>query len=309
MRRLTGLLVAIGLGLVAQPDKARAACAPLQEADSLIASLNSADVFRLGALRDTALDQGCTPDERAQISRWLALAMSQKAVREAQSYEEALPLLREALDIAGIWQVQNVLGDAARDRRDFDEAALRYQLALQDAELLADPASTYLDLAPSREVFQAINAKVNDTRLLASGFVTLPGRPACQLQTSNAWIAEVVVPIQFVTDETVMTEKGSEAAEELFSCLSALTPSEIKSITVIGHTDERGEAAYNQDLSERRAQAVKAYLENRGLQLTLKVAGRGESELFQPDDAFNYSQEERWQMSRRVEVDVIKVEQ
>lgn len=292
---------------VSLTTSAEASCKPLVEADAELVDVETTDPFVLDTLLKQAEGAGCTSDEIAQISRWVAKAMLFKAARESKTLTEAEPLLTEAVEVAGIWEVQNSLGDVARERRDFDEAALRYQLALQDVSFLADPASTYLDLPPGDDVLKKLRSKANETRLLATGFVTLPGRPACQIQSTSAWTTKVVAPIRFETDKAVMTPEGREAADELFSCLAALPSGDVKSITIIGHTDERGSHAYNQVLSERRAQAVNAFLKDSGLTLNLEVVGRGETQLFTPDSAFNYNQDERWQMSRRVEVDVVMV--
>jgi outer membrane protein OmpA-like peptidoglycan-associated protein len=35
-------------------------------------------------------------------------------------------------------------------------------------------------------------------------------------------------------------------------------------VTIVGNTDERGSQAYNEDLGQRRAQAVASYLEGKG---------------------------------------------
>jgi len=49
--------------------------------------------------------------------------------------------------------------------------------------------------------------------------------------------------------------------------------------TVVGHTDSMGSDAYNQKLSERRAQAVVAYLESKGVAAgRLRASGKGESQ-------------------------------
>jgi outer membrane protein OmpA-like peptidoglycan-associated protein len=51
----------------------------------------------------------------------------------------------------------------------------------------------------------------------------------------------------------------------------------VSGIAVVGHADSRGEAAYNQDLSERRANAVKSYLESKGIIGSLiNTSGDGE---------------------------------
>lgn len=50
-------------------------------------------------------------------------------------------------------------------------------------------------------------------------------------------------------------------------------------VDVIGHTDSRGSDAYNQQLSEQRAQSVAGYLGNRGVnRARLAAFGQGESQ-------------------------------
>ncbi|MBD8019959.1 OmpA family protein [Brevibacterium gallinarum] len=53
-----------------------------------------------------------------------------------------------------------------------------------------------------------------------------------------------------------------------------------QTVTVEGHTDDQGEDAYNQSLSERRAEAVKQALESKldGTGITLQTKGYGESQ-------------------------------
>jgi outer membrane protein OmpA-like peptidoglycan-associated protein len=56
------------------------------------------------------------------------------------------------------------------------------------------------------------------------------------------------------------------AQAKLNDVATALTSQDPESkITVEGHTDSQGEASYNQDLSQRRAQSVRDYLVSRGL--------------------------------------------
>ncbi|MDZ4759911.1 MAG: OmpA family protein [Alphaproteobacteria bacterium] len=51
------------------------------------------------------------------------------------------------------------------------------------------------------------------------------------------------------------------------------------SIDIVGHADADGADAYNQDLSERRANSVKNYLVGRGVQsVRILATGRGESQ-------------------------------
>jgi len=72
---------------------------------------------------------------------------------------------------------------------------------------------------------------------------------------------------------------------------------EILSVEVGGHTDAQGSADYNRDLSERRAAAVKAYLERHGVEASrLTSQGYGEDELID-----ERATEEAHAQNRRVE--------
>jgi outer membrane protein OmpA-like peptidoglycan-associated protein len=63
-----------------------------------------------------------------------------------------------------------------------------------------------------------------------------------------------------------------------------------------GHADESGTSEHNQDLSERRAQAVAEYLQDRGVTATrLTVRGFGELKPLAEDS-------ERSRRNRRVEI-------
>ncbi|RJQ57383.1 MAG: OmpA family protein [Desulfobacteraceae bacterium] len=59
-------------------------------------------------------------------------------------------------------------------------------------------------------------------------------------------------------------------------------------ITVEGHTDSRGSEAYNQQLSERRAQAVRSALIQRGVDSgRIRALGLGETQPISSNDAIN----------------------
>jgi outer membrane protein OmpA-like peptidoglycan-associated protein len=75
-------------------------------------------------------------------------------------------------------------------------------------------------------------------------------------------------------------------------------------VEVAGHTDSTGTAAYNQALSERRAQSVAAYLTSHGIkQQRLIVVGAGEDHPV----ASNATAQGR-QQNRRVELTIVPVE-
>lgn len=67
----------------------------------------------------------------------------------------------------------------------------------------------------------------------------------------------------------------TEAQQTLLGMLEALRVGNIKKVTVIGHTDQRGESSYNQRLSEQRAQAVVNFLVKEAPDLTAKLRAEG----------------------------------
>ncbi len=70
------------------------------------------------------------------------------------------------------------------------------------------------------------------------------------------------------------------------------------SVEIVGHTDSRGSEAYNQRLSEKRAEAVANYLIQRGVDPSrITTSGRGESE-----PRGTNSTEAGRQLNRRVEI-------
>jgi outer membrane protein OmpA-like peptidoglycan-associated protein len=76
------------------------------------------------------------------------------------------------------------------------------------------------------------------------------------------------------------------------------------SISIEGHTDSRGDDAYNQRLSLARAEAVKAYLVEKGVAAgRLRTVGLGETRPVAPNaNADGSDNEAGRQQNRRVEV-------
>jgi len=77
------------------------------------------------------------------------------------------------------------------------------------------------------------------------------------------------------------------------------------SVTVEGHTDSIGPDEYNQGLSERRANAVKAYLTTRGVNASrLDAVGKGEREPVADNTKNGRDNPEGRAMNRRAELKV-----
>ena len=80
----------------------------------------------------------------------------------------------------------------------------------------------------------------------------------------------------FATNSAELTAEGKASIDPIIE--GARNFNNFK-ISLFGHADSRGNADYNQSLSERRAQAVADYMTNSGISASaISVFGRGESE-------------------------------
>jgi OOP family OmpA-OmpF porin len=102
----------------------------------------------------------------------------------------------------------------------------------------------------------------------------------------------------FDFDKAVLKPAGKASLDELVSKLGDMN---LEVIIAVGHTDSIGTDAYNQKLSIRRAEAVKAYLKGKGVEENrIYTEGKGEK---QPE-ADNKTAAGRAK-NRRVEIEVV----
>ncbi|WP_210395890.1 OmpA family protein [Motiliproteus sediminis] len=118
----------------------------------------------------------------------------------------------------------------------------------------------------------------------------------CELQTMKT--VSVSLNVQFANNSAEVTSAYATQMEALAYVLKADPDTRV---TIHGHTDSQGAAAYNQDLSQRRADAVKQYMvDNYGVDAgQLEAVGHGES-----DPIADNSTREGRAKNRRVEAEV-----
>ena len=103
----------------------------------------------------------------------------------------------------------------------------------------------------------------------------------------------------FDFNKAVVKEQGKAELHNLGERIKSQGMS-VGDIDIIGHTDNIGTEAYNQDLSVRRALAVKDYMVSEGIDATIiDVSGKGESEPTASNDTT-----EGQALNRRVEIHV-----
>ena len=102
----------------------------------------------------------------------------------------------------------------------------------------------------------------------------------------------------FDFDKAVLKPEGKAKLDDLAGKLKAIT---LEVIIAVGHTDSVGSDAYNQKLSVKRSESVKAYLVSKGIEANrVYTEGKGEK---QPT-ADNKTTEGRAK-NRRVEIEVV----
>ncbi|MFP4273798.1 MAG: OmpA family protein [Paracoccaceae bacterium] len=119
--------------------------------------------------------------------------------------------------------------------------------------------------------------------------------------TGESLIVTLPQDILFATDST---QVRADLRRDLQSMAGNLQAYPDSTVQIVGHTDNVGDAGYNQDLSERRAGAVASVLLDAGVSPgRIRTMGRGEA---QPVSS-NLTPEGRAQ-NRRVEIVIVPTE-
>jgi outer membrane protein OmpA-like peptidoglycan-associated protein len=123
------------------------------------------------------------------------------------------------------------------------------------------------------------------------------------LKELNASVTPAGIAINLSADVLFDFDKADlklTAESNLQNLLAVVKEKATAAVTVVGHTDIRGDAAYNNALSERRAGAVKAWLVSHGVTAgRVTTSGAGESRPLKPGDT-----EEVHRANRRVEITI-----
>ena len=120
------------------------------------------------------------------------------------------------------------------------------------------------------------------------------GNNVSVIRQGDQLIVRMPQDILFDIDSAVVR---SELRGDLFTLADSLQRYPDTTVVVVGHTDNTGSAAYNQDLSERRANAVGVILTGAGVDsFRVRTVGAGEDQPI----ASNLTPEGR-QLNRRVE--------
>lgn len=213
----------------------------------------------------------------------------------------------EGINFFSATEAQNWLTDGTLSKRIQSTAAI-LTLSNQLAAVPENVSSLYTDqfVTDAADNTQALIDLIQaDNPVLANklaGKLPLaepkgpPTLSAAQVQTAaDIGNAQVRGQVSFVTGSAELTNEGIQTLNQLSDELNSFSPKTI-AVRVIGHTSRTGDAASNQQLSERRAEVVAERLRMRGVELNVVSEGKGFSEPLpgqQPEDARNQRTEIR----------------
>jgi outer membrane protein OmpA-like peptidoglycan-associated protein len=219
--------------------------------------------------------------------------------REKASPRDRLAQLGAALRYANKWNAWDIHAKIAELERkvpgkDNAKISMAYDRALVAIDEMPEerrpPGSEIARLARLAYQFEALA----DTPLKREGGFT---RSARQIN-----VGYVPAPLQFDYDKDELTLAGKAQMQILLAQLQAR---KMPDLHLVGHTDPVGSFDYNDDLSLRRAAAIKKFLVDNGYPSNrITISGRGKRDVasFKIEDRASFTEEQIHQMLRRVEL-------
>jgi outer membrane protein OmpA-like peptidoglycan-associated protein len=280
----------------------------LKKFNAAIASQSLSDAKGLEA--QIAIDGACgeLKDEVQRQRAILELRTAQQMMNQKAPQADYENLIIDAEKPEILWRASVGLADIRFSQRKFAEAAGAYERAL---EIMKSRSKTPTE--PDQATIKAVLDRASEARMLASSPETSDGKPVFVAAAKDHRdgtvggsmsdnirgfvVSAVSIPVQFETASAKFTTEGEKAAAELLEAIRDQHPAQI---TIVGHTDERGEADYNMRLSDQRAKAVASYLKQNGVTANISTVAKGKSEPLQLSNAADLSREEIWALNRRV---------
>jgi outer membrane protein OmpA-like peptidoglycan-associated protein len=310
---LAGMLLILPLFAVAPPAHATSATC-----QSLIDTFNSAIDFgretaAQAAVDKIAVDATCgkfqvNAQRRLAAFRLRAAQLLMARGRPAADYER---LLKESDHPHVLWQAAAAIGDVRFGERRFADAAMAFDRAI---EIVKNPSLT--PTAPTTFDVNSLFQRAAQARLLAANGASKDNNNQAEFvktarddrdgtlggiyspSVRGITLETIPIPITFQYGTTAFTQIGEEAAREFLTALKEQHPSRV---TLIGHTDSRGGAEYNMELSQKRADAVAEFLKQNGVACEIDTEGKGATDPLRIEDTSGLTQDDIYALNRRVE--------
>jgi OmpA-OmpF porin, OOP family len=283
------------------------------DCDALIASFKSAVADKAfervkDAMAAIADDNACNFDiDTYRIQEINSIIEMAGAAPTDDARKQMLEFVDGVMEIGGNWRSAEHLGDYHAGRREYAEALGAYETAISFLSRAAPPATPkdreeLLARAGAAKSEASDDHEGQNASRFAASARDLSGRFAgiySRELLRGFEVLAVPLPVNFYFGQARFTPAGNKAVEEL---AEAVKEQKVDTLTLVGHTDPRGDHQYNIELSKRRAAAARDYLLAHGVKARIIVDGKG------PDEPFDVSllgrpvtKEEAWALDRRVE--------
>lgn len=153
------------------------------------------------------------------------------------------------------------------------------------SEQQSRPGATYLVRTPERELWAQVSVRDEGDEyvlvVVEKAPLQVKTKPltSSELKKSLDETGKAVIYVNFEFDKADLRPDAKPVLDQVYALLK---DDPTLKLAIVGHTDDRGPAAYNQSLSERRAAAVRKALLDRGLgkdgDARLTSSGRGAAE-------------------------------
>jgi OmpA-OmpF porin, OOP family len=283
------------------------------DCDALIANFKSAVADKAferlkDAMAAIADDNACNFDiDTYRIQEINSIIDMAGAAPTDDARKQMLEFVDGVMEIGGNWRSAEHLGDYHAGRREYAEALGAYEIAISFLSRAAPPATPkdreeLLARAGAAKSEASDDKEGQTSSRFAASARDLSGRFAgiySREMLRGFEVLAVPLPVNFYFGQARFTPAGEKAVEEL---AEAVKEQKVDTLTIVGHTDPRGDHQYNIELSKRRAAAARDYLLAHGVKARIIVDGKG------PDEPFDVSllgrpvtKEEAWALDRRVE--------
>ena len=222
-----------------------------------------------------------TFEEEGEQSREIALVPATGVIRGVVTGPEGEPVSGAAVKIAGPESVETTTGgDGSFEAK---VKAGDYTVGVTQADYLASGADVSVETGGE-----------------AAARVELGPAPDQRLATLEGDTIELQERIAFESGSSTLADGSPEILDQVAAVLFA-NPS-IKKVEVQGHTDSSGSRSENMTLSQNRAETVKGYLTNKGIDASrLQPKGYGPDQPLVP----NITEQNR-RLNRRVEFKILQ---
>jgi outer membrane protein OmpA-like peptidoglycan-associated protein len=251
----TNIVSALGLGLLFT------ACASSQPSPMLVDARASYDKARTGA------PGKYVPDMVYEAKTSLDAAERAHARKPGSHQEEHLAYLaqRRTLLAVAVADQRLAASDASEAKKMFETV-----LVSQRDEAQSSAAAAGSELESERVKRKAAEAQA---RLAMDSLAAI----ASVKQEDSNTVITLSGEVLFKTKEATLLPVAQTQLDKVAEVLNS--QGEGKQMVVEGHTDSQGKDDYNQQLSQRRAEAVRSYLVSKGVPSDMiKAVGKGELE-------------------------------